>query len=117
MGSTGSRIRRRAPKTLRKAKSFQEKLERHDISSKEGEQVNNKDNEYHHKSEDAAIAGKNTMYIKYDSDAEILDFKELFNDNVAEIRKDIESAQEREGHDQGQSEGESIYWNESPTLV
>ena len=119
MGNTSSRVRRRVPKNLKKAKSKQEKLRKHEIPDNESGHENKNGGEHRRTGEDASTAGKNTIYIGYDSDAEVLDFKDLLNENVAKIKRNIDSEQERERYDQSQAqaEGKMICWDESPTLV
>lgn len=109
MGNASSRVKKRVPRNLRRTKSFQGKAKKHEISDKEGEQAIPMGNRQHSPREDTSTIGKKAMYIGYDLDAEVLDIKETFEDDVARTTMDLNPPKGDENYHQGKLETEELY--------
>ena len=117
MGNASSTVKGRVPRTLRKAKSFRERSKKHEALDKRNEEVVTAAGKHHEKSENDKTTDRSTMFVGYDSDAEVLDSKEILSEDANKATTDSILSHMRGKHTRGKLEGEIICWNKSPTLV
>ena len=116
MGNASSRVKKRVPRNLRKTRSFREKAKKHEVSNERGQEAKVKGNE-HYKGEEPSTVGRNTMFLGYDSDAEVLDLEEVLDGNATETATRRSPLTRDEDYSRGKLEGDLNPWDERPYLM
>ena len=116
MGNTSTRVKKHLPKNPMKTRSFREKAKKHRGYNKKSEQANVKSNE-NDRSDEPSTIGKSTMFLGYDSDAEVLDLNEVLVGDAMQIATPTNPLKESKDYNQGKLECGIKRSNETPYLM
>lgn len=116
MGNKSSRVKKRVPRNLKRRRSFRKKAKKHEECRQKSEQADARNNE-HFIGDEPSTIGKSTMFLGYDSDAEVLDLKEVLDDDTTQIATATKPLKGGENYNQGKSGGEMKTPNGRPYLM